>query len=486
MKKLWNKSKKTRVIIIVVAVVLVIALLMSCGGGDTAATIVNTVQPTRGSIEESISTSGTVVSEETQVLFAPVSGMIATVNVAAGDVVCKDDVLVTYNMEEMDKVLKQAQLQQTQSNASYQGTLSANSKNQAKLNEANVNLDVLNQQIADNKALLKSLQNELETSQRETANALADESYHLTQELAQLKEEAAALDSKSAEYAAKMKEIDEVNSELSYNEYVQSTSSNSDYVAEMQNKIADVQETIADYEEYKARMESQKTSSEASVLDSYDKQKYAADNELATMTYEQAVEDYNAAQAGMLAPFDGVVTECTVVQGATIAEGTQLLTIQNGEKVKVSFSASKYDVEKLEEGQKASITIAGNTYEGEVSKINRMATVNASNTPMVGVEVHITNPDDKIILGLDAKLEIHADKVEDALLIPMEAINADKDGDFLYVVENGVVVKRSIVCGISSDEYTEVVEGISETDQIIISAYSELTEGMAVTALPQQ
>lgn len=486
MKKLWNKGKKIRIIIVVVAVILVIALLKSCSGNGSAAAIVETITPTRGAIEENINTSGTVVSEETKVVFAPVSGMVEAVNVAAGDSVKKDDVMVVYNMEQMDKVLKQAELQQTQSKAVYQGTISDNSKNQAKLNEANVNLGVLNQQIADNEALLKQLQDELATSQRDTANALADESYNLSQNLATLKEELAALDSKSAEYAAKLKEIDEVNAEISYNQYVQQTSANSDYVAEMQRKISDVQKTLADYEEYKAKMESQKTSSEGVVLDSYDKQRYAADNELANMTYEQALEDYEVAKLGLRAPFDGIITECTVVQGATITEGIQLLTLQNSEKVKVSLSASKYDVEKLREGQKATVKIAGNTYEGEVSKINRMATVNASNTPMVGVEVHITNPDEQIILGLDAKLEIMTDSKEDAVLIPMEAINADKDGDFLYIVENGVVVKRPIVCGISSDEYTEILEGITETDEIIVSAYSELTEGMAVTAMPQQ
>lgn len=486
MKKLWNKGKKIRIIIVVVAVILVIALLKSCSGNGSAAAIVETITPTRGAIEENINTSGTVVSEETKVVFAPVSGMVEAVNVAAGDSVKKDDVMVVYNMEQMDKVLKQAELQQTQSKAVYQGTISDNSKNQAKLNEANVNLGVLNQQIADNEALLKQLQDELATSQRDTANALADESYNLSQNLATLKEELAALDSKSAEYAAKLKEIDEVNAEISYNQYVQQTSANSDYVAEMQRKISDVQKTLADYEEYKAKMESQKTSSEGVVLDSYDKQRYAADNELANMTYEQALEDYEVAKLGLRAPFDGIITECTVVQGATITEGIQLLTLQNSEKVKVSLSASKYDVEKLREGQKATVEIAGNTYEGEVSKINRMATVNASNTPMVGVEVHITNPDEQIILGLDAKLEIMTDSKEDAVLIPMEAINADKDGDFLYIVENGVVVKRPIVCGISSDEYTEILEGITETDEIIVSAYSELTEGMAVTAMPRQ
>jgi len=111
--------------------------------------------------------------------------------------------------------------------------------------------------------------------------------------------------------------------------------------------------------------------------------------------------------------------------------------------------------------------------------------VNASNTPMVGVEVHIDNPDDKIILGLDAKLTVNTRSVQDALLIPVEAVNADRDGDFLYVVENGVVVRKSIVCGISNDMHTEILEGITEQDQIVLTYIGSLEEGMAVTVMPE-
>lgn len=153
--------------------------------------------------------------------------------------------------------------------------------------------------------------------------------------------------------------------------------------------------------------------------------------------------------------------------------------------MKITFNASKHDIEKLEIGQKAKVNISGYTYDGEVQKINRMAVRNESNTPMVGVEVHILNPDENIILGMDAKLEISTRKAENALLIPVEAINADRDGDFLYVVENGIVVRKSVVCGISSDEYTEILEGITEEDEIILNALTGIEEGMAVTVMPE-
>ena len=366
--------------------------------------------------------------------------------------------------------------------------MTENSKSQAKLNEANTNLAVLDQQLTDYKAYLKELQDKLAKSQRETQRQLSEESYELSRKSADLSKELQN-SATSADRAKEInKELQDISASQARNSYVQSIAGSSDYVVNMQNEIASVQEHIEECETYKAKMQAQKDAGEGSILNGYQSKGYAADRDLAQLTYKEAEEQYYSAKKGIVADFDGIVTECTGVSGASVAEGAQLITLESSQNVKVSFDASKSDVAKLAIGQKVDITISGNKYEGEISKINRMATLNASNTPMVGVEVHLTNPDDKIILGLDAKLTVHTNSAQDTLLIPVEAINADKNGDFLYVIENGMVVKRAITCGISSDEYTEVLDGITEEDQIIVNSLTgiSLEEGMAVTAVPME
>ena len=482
--KIGKKRKKAPIIIAAIIIILIVIRMVSCAFSGSAGVMVSTTNAFRGDIEENVSTSGKVVSEEKAVLFAPVGGRLNEVNVAAGDAVKAGDVLMTYDMEQMEERLQEATLQQTKSNASYNSTMTENSKSQAKLNEANTNLAVLDQQLTDYKAYLKELQDKLAKSQRQ----LSEESYELSRKSANLSKE--LQDSATSADRAKEinKELQDISASQARNSYVQSIAGSSDYVVNMQNEIASVQEHIEECETYKAKMQAQKDAGEGSILNGYQSQGYAADRDLAQLTYKEAEEQYYSAKKGIVADFDGIVTECTGVSGASVAEGAQLITLESSQNVKVSFDASKSDVAKLAIGQKVDITISGNKYEGEISKINRMATLNASNTPMVGVEVHLTNPDDKIILGLDAKLTVHTNSAQDTLLIPVEAINADKNGDFLYVMENGMVVKRAITCGISSDEYTEVLDGITEEDQIIVNSLTgiSLEEGMAVTAVPME
>ena len=146
--KIGKKRKKAPVIIAAIIIILIVIRMVSCAFSGSAGVMVSTTNAFRGDIEENVSTSGKVVSEEKAVLFAPVGGRLNEVNVAAGDAVKAGDVLMTYDMDQMEERLQEATLQQTKSSASYNSTMTENSKSQAKLNEANTNLAVLDKQLA--------------------------------------------------------------------------------------------------------------------------------------------------------------------------------------------------------------------------------------------------------------------------------------------------------------------------------------------------
>lgn len=103
------------------------------------------------------------------------------------------------------------------------------------------------------------------------------------------------------------------------------------------------------------------------------------------------------------ADFNGVITKVSVVEGATTALGTELFTLQNTDKVDVNVNVSKYDYDKVKEGQSAEITLAGKTYEGEVTNISHIATQNEKGASLISADVRIKNPDEDIFFGVDAK-----------------------------------------------------------------------------------
>ena len=167
-------------------------------------------------------------------------------------------------------------------------------------------------------------------------------------------------------------------------------------------------------------------------------------------------------------------------------EGAQLMVLESIDDVCVEFQASKYALETLALGQPAEITISGKDYTGTVSKINHVAEANSSGTPMVAVRVHIDNSDENIFLGIDAKLRILTASEKGALQVPVEAVNVDSQGQFCYVIDNGILTKRYVTTGISSESFIQIIDGINKDQEIVTtSVYGiGLDEGMLVTAVP--
>ena len=250
--------------------------------------------------------------------------------------------------------------------------------------------------------------------------------------------------------------------------------------------LTQAKKDLADYETRLSEAKSDKASAEAAIVDGNKLTGFQLNREKSQLVSEDAGKKYDEALNGIVAEFDGVVSSLDVVEGASVQEGAQLMVLESFEQLCVEFQASKYDLEVLKVGQTAEVEISGKTYNGTVSKINHMAQENASGAPMVGAKIHIENPDNNIYLGIEAKLKILTASESDVLLVPVESVNIDNEGEFCFAIENGMLVRKPIQSGISSDIYVQVKDGLSEGDEIVTSSYMgmDISEGMAVPPMP--
>lgn len=239
-----------------------------------------------------------------------------------------------------------------------------------------------------------------------------------------------------------------------------------------------------DLAELQSKLSSEEATAEADpgAVTEEEKEKMEITNNLAELDQMSAKEMVEAAKKGIHADFNGVVTKVAVVEGSTTALGTELFTLQNTDKVDVTVNISKYDYDKVQEGQSAHITLAGKTYEGEVIKVSHIATQNEKGASLISADIRIKNPDEDIFLGVDAKVTIQAQKAENVVVLPSEVVNIGKDGSFCYVLEDGVITRKDITTGISSDDYIEVTDGI-EADEQVIRDIGSLQEGMPAQAV---
>lgn len=573
-----KKSKKKLVIGVGVLAVAAVAGANIYGSRNAAENVIPQVEvakAVRDNVQQTVETSGIVVSEEQKTYFSPVNAKVDVADVKEGEMVKAGTKLVEFDQKDLEREEKKAELNVKSGKLDMQNTLNKSAEAVQKQQNAQGNAATLKQQVAAQEdyianikarisqantnaqaaaaqaaaqkeadaiaaqaaqaeaaqkayaAAQKKYQNETLPAYQTQLNMLADEmnqaqtAYNQSETDYQMAfqtwgseqsdENAAALD--VAESARNDAQIAYQNAKSAYEDYktqkptaptmndvnsgstsegsaadsifsdssesVTNNSSDTTVTADTSALEAELEKASNTLAELQSRLSSQQAVAESdpSAVTAEEKEKMEITNNLSELDQMSAQELVEAAKKGIKADFNGVITKVSVVEGATTALGTELFTLQNTDKVDVNVNVSKYDYDKVKEGQSAEITLAGKTYEGEVTNISHIATQNEKGASLISADVRIKNPDEDIFFGVDAKVTIHAEEADDVVVLPAEVVNIGKTGSFCYVIENGVITKKDITTGISSDEYVEVLDGIQEGDEVIRDLGS-LEEGM--------
>ena len=438
-----QKKKRKKRIIAGVTVVVIVGFAVSRMLTPAALPMVSVRSAQVGNIEQSVDASGTVTTEESKTYFSPVSAKVSECKVQAGDAVAAGDVMLVYDAQDLEERQKEAELQNDEAKYTYENTVGKSNKDSSEYSRSSHDVEILEQQVEDWKAevhALKQYITDMGCFLREAQNKGHENDVE--------------------EYQNK---IDQANNTLMVKE-----------------------EELADFQSNLSEQKGIKNSTEDSMLTASGKKQIEATKDLAALKASQVTDAVAQVTDGLKAEFNGVVTDVKAVNGGTVEENGELLTVDSTENVCVKVSLNKSDLEKVKEGQKAAITIVGKPYEGTVTRISRSATKNEKGAALVTAEIHIDNPDQDLYLGVDGKVTIQGNKAENVVTVPIEAVNIGKDGSFVYIVDgNGMIEKRIITTGLSSAEATEVKEGLDGTERVVLSVDAGIEEGMQVTPVEE-
>lgn len=193
------------------------------------------------------------------------------------------------------------------------------------------------------------------------------------------------------------------------------------------------------------------------------------------MTYMKVADIYEE-ELSLTSDFTGVVTECYIEEGEYIKQGSPLFVVADNNNLSASIELSSDNLENIEVGQKANITCGEKTYAGSVYDIKEVA-VKTDGKPKINVDVQVSTDAEMIYLGSEVDVDIFAVAKDSVLVVPIEAVYSDADNDYVYCIENNVIVKKAVKTGISSDKYTEIKEGLSTNDTVITGAVNDSDRG---------
>ena len=205
-------------------------------------------------------------------------------------------------------------------------------------------------------------------------------------------------------------------------------------------------------------------------------------------------------QAGWVSSISGIVTECNIEEGAQTSALQTGIKVENLKDLVATISLGEYDVHKVSVGMQATIKSAYGSYTGEIISIAPTATGGSSGTSLLdsvgsmagvsglssltdsgaGVEcvVSINDPDDNIIAGFEANVEIQTGDYSGVPTVPIESIILEKDGTYVYKYDEveETVTKTKIETGATSDTAYEIKSGLSVGDKIVSTPASDYEE----------
>ena len=184
----------------------------------------------------------------------------------------------------------------------------------------------------------------------------------------------------------------------------------------------------------------------------------------------------------IFAPMDGVLTSRPVQPGQIIASGvsnvgggTTLMTLSDLSVLFVNANVDESDIGKVKTGQGSVITadaFPGKRFHGKIMRIASKGVIN-SNVVTFEVKIEVTGEGVSVLRPeMTANVTIQADRREEALLLPNEAIQYDRRGYFVEVVGDDPSTRTvsRVSIGITDGLNTEVIEGVQEGQEVALPA----------------
>lgn len=184
---------------------------------------------------------------------------------------------------------------------------------------------------------------------------------------------------------------------------------------------------------------------------------------------------------------DGLIMASEIEAGSIVQMGSKLFEIGGSKGFYIESNVLTEDILGVKLGSPVLMENEDLNIEnmkGVVRKIHPRAESIMSDLGIeqkrIKVEIALDNVDKVLRPGYEVTVKVITQSSKDTLLLPEKAIFNYKGKDHVFVNENGQAKLRAIQTGLESDEQVEVVNGLSEGEEVILSPDEDLEEGMKI------
>lgn len=183
-----------------------------------------------------------------------------------------------------------------------------------------------------------------------------------------------------------------------------------------------------------------------------------------------------------IAPISGIITNLAITSGLMVSANTVLspaipvLFIKSSSPTEILIPIGENDINKVEVGQKATIkfdAIENKIYTGVVDRFDENGTV-VQSVSKYNLYVSVLDPDENIKSGMTADVDIVTDELTSVISVSSSAVKPYQKGRAVRVLDNNKQIKYlPVKIGVKGKEFTQIIEGVNEGQEIIVSLADE-------------
>jgi len=241
---------------------------------------------------------------------------------------------------------------------------------------------------------------------------------------------------------------------------------------------------------------------QAQLIQAQSREKLAEDNEnrarlllakeaISQQEYDVAHADYESAKAQTAliraqlakttvhAPFSGKIGLRSISEGEYLTPTTVVANLLSINPVKILFSVPEKYSSQIGVGQGLQFSVSGSDakYRAEIYAIE--PGVDAA-TRTISIRAVAENPEERLFPGSFARVELPLNRLENAVLVPTEAVVPVQNGKQVYLLKGGVAQATDVEAENRTRTDVLITNGVGVGDTVLISGIMSLTDGMPV------
>lgn len=181
-------------------------------------------------------------------------------------------------------------------------------------------------------------------------------------------------------------------------------------------------------------------------------------------------------KGNVVAPAAGKILSLNAAKNSYVGPTAPVAVIDSAPRLEISVMVSESLVPRLSLQDEADVTISALdlTVTGIIQEIDEKAN---PQTKLYMVTLWTQEEVEGLKAGMFADVTFRTDVSTDTIVIPTEAILTTSEGQNVFVVEDGKARYVPVITGLTGNGVTEITEGLSAGDQLVVVGQSYLTDG---------